>query len=69
MDPAVLGSLIGVGLLACLGCTVALQDKVTAWWSRWRQQKQPLLPTAARNPVLLKPRKTQWKVQQLLDLK
>lgn len=72
MDPALIGSLIGMGILACLGVTVLIQDKGNACVesvkrkiARWNQQRRPLLPVEMRNPVLV--RSAQWKMKQLLD--
>jgi len=74
MDAAVLGSVIGIVMLACLGLSVVVQDKGAECWAktkrrfqRWRQQRQPLLPTEVRNPMVV--RRSHWKVNQLLDLK
>lgn len=76
MDPSILGSVIGIGILACLGLTVVLQDKGATCWTkttqriqRWRQQRQPLLPVVTQNPVLVRSGSSQWKMKQLLDLK
>lgn len=76
MDPAVIGSLIGVGILSCLGLAVLIQDKgracvesVKRKIARWRLQRQPLLPVETRNPVLVRSASSQWRMKQLLDLK
>jgi hypothetical protein len=76
MDPALVGSLIGMGILACLGLVVVIQDKGNACVesvkrkiARWKLQRQPLLPVEIRNPVLVRVPSAQWRVKQLLELK
>jgi hypothetical protein len=73
MDAGLLGALIGVGVMACLGLAAVLNEKgrkIVEKCQRvvknYKQQKQPLLLVTSQNPVLVRVSSKQFKMKELL---
>ncbi len=76
MDPAGLGALIGISVMACAVCVVFAREKGSEWVSKlkkryqtYTQQKQPLLPVTKTNPILVRTQSKQFQMKQLLSSK
>lgn len=76
MDSAILGALIGIGVMGCLALTTVFYEKGAEWKERllrkWRERRHlhaPLLPVVKENPVLIRSTSKQFQLRELLPLK
>ena len=76
MDPAGVGALIGIGVMACLFCTALFHEKGSVYLAnlkekvqKYRHQRQPLLSVTKENPVLVRTNSKQFQMRDLVQSK
>ena len=76
MDPAGVGALIGIGVMACVFFTFVIREKgadcmnkLRETYQKYKNQRQPLLPVSKENPLLVRTSSKQFQMKEILPSK
>ncbi len=69
MDSAIIGALIGIGVMACGVCTITLHANWNFLRNKWRDLRKQDFPVAETNPLFVRQNSSQFKISKILPVK